>query len=548
MSSMDSTTFHIATKHLFRHLHEPGVLRKNPLVRRFFENQRANGFVDATSQHALERIHRLVREAADYFRDADFAAGEDDRALRTHAIIVGQCLGRRAIEDVAADLGISPGYLYRQRAEICQRVAEYVYTHGNDSKPASEYLVEIDEFRVRIDRVKRRATFGDARATFRDCDNLITMAPSALQKIEALRTSAVIATRFGDFDRAGDAYAAAQSVRDHDLHEIMAPLHRVADATIDLIGYELATCSANKPQALAMVQRATSLLEPAQTNATLQVREMYAESCASLGAAFWNAGETERGYDYITVAETELTRIRTASPQLRAQVIVILWKLRNYLLSGSKGWFPLSQRLRGLSEGFEYAYASGFMYEAVLALVALAECHSAAGNDAEALRMGRFAVTLAKQQPSVRTREQTALQVALTLLSTKYWEDGLALLPNRDECSATDAFHRELLSYFPIARALRLHRFRDAWTLSKIASDPKRYPHLSIRKQLAAAVAAHELDRPAEARKLVEAAVDAAEQLGLAMLMRDAYGAAAEITKDPRFKRQASEVARLLTA
>ena len=74
---------------------------------------------------------------AAYCRDADLAAGKEERALRQHAIVSQQCLEQRPIRDVAARLGISYYHCYRQRAEICRRVARYICER--DDAPSLEF-------------------------------------------------------------------------------------------------------------------------------------------------------------------------------------------------------------------------------------------------------------------------------------------------------------------------------------------------------------------------------------------------------------------------
>jgi hypothetical protein len=122
------------------------------------------------------------------------------------------------------------------------------------------------------------------------------------------------------------------------------------------------------------------------------------------------------------------------------------------------------------------------------------------------------------------------------------------LLPDSEGLDASDAFHRELVTYFPAARALRLRHFRDAWTLANTPGEGMRYPRLAVRRQLIAAAAAHELEQFRDARRLIEATIPVAERLGSAVLLRDAYSIAAKVTGEARFRRQANEVARLLTA
>ena len=105
---MDSSaSFAVAAKHLFRRLHDPRALRKNPLVRRFFEDATIGSVGPSRDAAVLANLHRLVREGADRCRDADLAAGKDESALRQHAIVTLQCIEQRSIRDVAATLGIS---------------------------------------------------------------------------------------------------------------------------------------------------------------------------------------------------------------------------------------------------------------------------------------------------------------------------------------------------------------------------------------------------------------------------------------------------------
>jgi hypothetical protein len=238
---------------------------------------------------------------------------------------------------------------------------------------------------------------------------------------------------------------------------------------------------------------------------------------------------------------------RAASSQLRARIAVALWKLRDDLLMHSNCWYPSWQRLKGLTQAFEQAYASGFLLEAALALVAIAEYHSIAGNDLEARRAGRFALLLAGQHPSERVRTQTSIRVATALNSTRYWEEAFALLPEATQLEACDSYHRELIAHFAAQRAFRFRTFAQAFLLAKQEEDRRETAALTISRRLIAAAAAYELERR-EARTLIEAAIPVAEKLGSAPILKDAYAIAAKVTGSARFKRQADEVARLLTA
>jgi hypothetical protein len=83
-------------KHLFRHLHEPRILRKNPLVAHFFKQVLLDGLSRAREERtALAEIHDRVRRAAKHCYDSDVSAGKAERTFRQHAIITLQCLGHR---------------------------------------------------------------------------------------------------------------------------------------------------------------------------------------------------------------------------------------------------------------------------------------------------------------------------------------------------------------------------------------------------------------------------------------------------------------------
>jgi hypothetical protein len=543
---MDSgTSFNVAAKHLFRHLHDVRALRRNPLVRHAFEHPTSGSAGQARERVVLERIHELVRQGADYCRDADVAEGKDERASRQHAIVTLQCLQKRPIGEVAAVLGISPAHCYRERADICKRVARYIC---ECSAPlATEYLPDFDEFSLLADRAMRQSAFGDIGTALRECDQLVGIAPTAPKKVTALRVSALVSLHFGDIKRAENAYLAARELCTDERWPDVSPLRDAARASVDLTASRLAYFHADGEQTLRMAERATQRLKTVGESSLPEIKDLFIESLFALGSAFCNTGNLARGYECIGEAETRLGNSCTVSFQLRARIAVAVWKLRDDLLMNSNCWYPSWQRLKGLTRAFERAYTAGFLFEAVTSLVALAEYHSIAGNDAEALRVGRSAILLAKQQTSERVRIQTSIRVATALHSTRYWRDASTLLPSTDDLKACDSYHRELVAHLAAQRAFRSRAFSDAWRLAKDEDDRRETAALAISRRLIAAEAAHELERK-DAPALIEAAVPAAEHLGCAPILKDAYTVAAKVTGNARFRRQADELARLLTA
>lgn len=539
-----STSFTTAAKHLFRHLHEPRALRKNPLVRRYFEDAGVEGSGPARERAILERIHARVREGADRSRDADLREGKDERALRQHAIVMQQCLARRPIANVAAELGISFGYCYQERAEICGRVARYVAEP--DEAPAIQYLPQLDEFRVLADRIVRAGS-ADPAAALVESAELIRVAPSAQEKVEALRIHGNVALHFGDVESAEASYRSAASIYKLHLAGTPSPAREVGQACIDLLGSRLAYQRVNAPLGIRMLERAVRALVSVQTNAPSHVRELYVESLAELAVALWNSGELEKSYECIAAADAGLSAVRAASFGLRTRITLTLWKLRNHLLLGSKAWVPTWQRVNGLTGAFELAYAAGFFREAIAAVLGLAELHVSAGNENEVFRAAQTALLLAKQQPSEQLHAHTSIEVASMLLTTKAWKRGLALVPNKAQLDVCSPYHREIVtSFLGVQRAFRMHDYAGALTRAGAPEGRGEFTAVTLSRHLVAAQAAHELGRKHDAMALIEAAIPAAERLGSAPALRDAYSIAANITGSPRLRRRASEVTRLL--
>jgi hypothetical protein len=540
--SNPSVAFSKDVKHLFRHLHEPHILRNNPLVRNLFESPAADG-ATVGDEAALGRIHQLVRQGADYCRSADVAAGNEERARRQHAIAILQCLGRRPVREVAATLHVSYYHCYRERADICRRIARYMRERSESN--TLDYLPEIDSFRLLVDRARRRIACGNEREALNECAELLQSASSPLQKVEALRANATAALRFGNFERAEDAYYTAKALSE-ELRMLPSPSQEGALANLDLFACELACHRADPAEARRTAASALQRLEPHRARAGAGIKELYVESLYNLGTALCNLGDFDNGYDYVASAEANLCFVRPPSFELRTRIMVEVWKLRNYLRMSAKTCYSSARRFEGLKLAFEQAYASGSFFEAADALVALMQYHALAEQHREALRAARLAVTLSEQQPSAQVRAQTRIQVALKLLLTPHWEKALSIFPNAEQLELCDAYHRQLVSYFAAERALRSREFKRAWELATKNHEGKEYATLTVRRHLVAAAAAHELNHRSKARQLIETAIPAVERLGSAPILKEAYRVAGKITGDLRFGRKSRDIATLL--
>jgi len=535
-----------AVKHLFKHLHDARALSRNLLVRHIFDDTSIAGTGASRDRAVLSRILQLIRQGADYCRDADLMAGNRERGLRQHAILTLQYLEKQPIQRVASELGISQNYCYRERADICGRVALYVCEHQDP--PTADYLGELDDFRVLLDSVVRGAKSHDKKRTLSDCGDLVNSAPTTQNKVEALCAVAGLSLDFEEPKRASTAISSASALCDkHGSEDPSAPWV-VTRARVNLMGAKLANYGANTSQASQLAGEAVLALRGIKAGSAFLIRELFTESLYELGAALWNAGDLRRGYDFMAEAEANLPHVRATSFELRTQIMGTIWRMRNRLLMDPEVWHPLWQRIRGLADTFEIAYGCGLTFQAADALVSLVELHVFAGKDSDALRAGQLAVSLARQLPAMNLQAKILLDVAARLRRTPHWEYAMSLVSAAEELGANEAYYTEYMSCLAIERALLLKNFDDAWAMATAAGSEGAFADLRIRRRTVAAIAAHKLGRKREARVLIQRTIRECEARGDAALLADAYSVGADVTGDARLKRRAKAVAKLLTA
>jgi len=535
-----------AVKHFFRHLHDARALSRNPLARRLFEGAGTQGSSPLRNRAFLHRIHDFVRQGAEHCRNADVAAGKVERAIRQHTIIMLQCLGKRSIPEVARELGISPNLCYRERADICRRVARFICEC--DNVPVLDYLAELDEFRSQLDRAVREVAGGDVEASLHQYDLLIRAASSTDQKIEAFCRKVDAALSFAKVRLAETAFSAAKIYAAEQAIETRSSISGLTQAWFDITGAKFAHYRGDSQQTITLMERATLELEPVQSAGSGPIRELYVASLGDLSAALWYVGDRHRAYDYVLRAEESLRTLPTKFSQTRTHITILVWKYRCQLLMSAKAWYPAWERLRGLARAFEAAYASGWLLEAIDALGVITTSTALAGHKAEAIRSAELGLSLAKQQANERLKRLVPVAIATNLMATDYWKEGLEFFSEVNRLEDCEAFLQVSASYIIAARALRFHQFDHAWRLANDNSQFSEPVDLTLKKSVIAAAAAHELGRQSVARTILEALIPKAEALGAAPILRDAFSIAAKVGGDSRLRRKARELSRLLAS
>jgi tetratricopeptide (TPR) repeat protein len=441
-------------------------------------------------------------------------------------------------------LAISPQHCYRERADICQRVAQYIADNHATGRVGS--ASEGDIFYVLLDRLMEREAFSDQNTAIRACRYLASVAPSTQHQIEALRAGATLSLHCDDEASAREAYADAQELFVRQVSSPSGASQAIGAAALALFRGLLANHRGDVDEAFASEQHAIEYLEAAKVSATTHVKAMYAEAKYNVSTLFRAQGHLEKAYDCLIEAATCLQDASLSAAPSRAHVMSSIWKLRNDLLTCSRSWYPWTTRLSGLTEAFERANAAGSLWQAIEALLFIVEHHAFAGLDDEALRVGRAAIALSGKTSDETMKLRTSINVGVRLLSTKNWRYGSTVLPIRRRLEGCNSYARDLLDYATALRAFRFGRFQEASRLAKGDGDWGPWTTLAIRRKVLAAESAHRSERDRSTTILIEDAVSAAEQLGSASVLQDAYRGALTITGDPRFKERLGEITRLL--
>lgn len=535
--------FQKTVKHLFRYLHDARRLGENPLVREMLSDSPLRKKNDS-GRAALEHIHELVRKGAEYCRDADLRLGNTNRARRQYAIITLHCLEGRPIEQVAAELSISTNYCYRERAQICARVACYISEHF---EPSFDYLAELDEFRLSLDRIVRNAGSTDKKVTLRNCERLASGAESKEQKTEALCELAALLLEFEDFKQAAATISYAKAINSEYAEEKPEFSAVIAKARVGLMEAKLAQYSGAALLAVQLSEETVLSLQPIQKNARTSLQKLYVESLYQLSTALWDTGQGGRSHSVLTEAEAGLRLTPSTALALRAGVMTDVWRMRNRLVVSARP-YPFWQRIRGLGSAFEMAYGAGLIFQAAEALAGLAELHAFARNDGTALETGQLAISLSNQLPSLALRAAVVTDVATALRRTRHREYAMSLFSLAQSLKVDTRLQRTLAAFLLAEQALSLGEFRKAWSMA--LAGAQAFPNSAIAMDFhsLAAVAAHELGMKRDADTIIGRTIEQCATHGDAALLARYCSIGAQITGDPRLATRAKELSGLLSA
>jgi hypothetical protein len=531
-------TFDAAAKHLFRHLHDSRWLQTNPIAEPFFE--RANAFGEPhRAKQALSELHAAVVATAERLRDEDVNAGNGDRGARQFTILKQHYFDGVPMLEVAKVLNVSVKHCYRQRAVICRRIAQVLV---RQDKTAAVVTAPEDGFYFLLDRLLEHDE--TSKADLEACEYLLSLAKTTFQRLVALRALIILCTRSGDDDATDVAYVRAQRLYDREYLALAPESQRTAEAFMNHLLWMRANYRGQHDRALGAAEKTLVCLERGPIERTTHAQQFYLLVRFNLASTLWARGELTSAYNVLVETASRCDRMARSYP-IRIHLDGAIWKLRTYLrLSNS---FSSEARIDGLLCAQDRAVRSGAPSAAVDAMISVTECHVFARRDAVALKSARATLAYATTAHPVLQTE-TAIELGVRLLSTRFWREALPLFPAKGARVDFNSYHRNLLAFGMSLAALRAGDVERAWNSTAAFVENDQFVALNLRRALLVAESGYLLGRKAQAYQAAEMALATAERLGSAPLLRDAYAVSGRVLGRPRVGAYAEEIERILAA
>lgn len=542
MSGARRKSLDTAAKHLFRHLHDAKKLRVNLIARRVFELT-SHRIERITDSELLLRVHSAVMASATRYRDAVRTVPNAERVNRQFEIVRLECLERRRIADIAAVLNISIKHCYRERAVIVQQIAQDLL---QVSASVGAVTSGDEAFYYLLDRLCENDTV-KPQLTLEAFRYLETISDAPHHRIAVIAARAALLDYCGNREQAEVECNRVKTIYASEYFNIPAPLLGLAGAELHATEWlnakrtgDMIACSRSATAAARLVD------EMPQTNMSY-AQSLWVSAHYCLAAALWDAGELERGYEELAKAASrcDLPGVRKV---IRMAVLTSIWKLRSYLVATRTSNYTCEMRLHGLKALCDDARRSGINALCAEALLSVTECHMFAGRDEEALRTSQHLLAVAGETGNRVFEAEMAIDAGVRLLGTRFWRQGLAQIGTYRGVENIGSYFRTLIEFASTVRDLRIGDFDKARRRAQSSVRGQVPSGMRLRFKLVEAESAYRSGRSDIAKEATSDAVTAAEQLGSAPILREAYTLATGVLDRRRFESRAIEMARLLAS
>jgi hypothetical protein len=534
-----------AITQLFRHLDDPVRLQWNPIARHLFQDPITGCLDTDRTRAAILELRRLVLNGLELAKDADLMRGRDRQAQRQYTIIRKLYFDGDRVQEVAKYLGISARQLYRERSQICARIAAHIWRNRLEGRA---YIAQrFTPFEFEVERAQTSAEVGNATEAYAILNALLAHCPSDLVKADVTCTAASIAVNFGERQVARKNIALTRAFLERARSDRDVPMAQ------ELIVGRLSLVSATLGRAEGDAERAKLALDRALeiANCLNASRPDSARFCADV--AFERAETLLQDGQFVS-AKTILNAaslkpvialIPTVS-RVDLQMTLALLSLTN---AAEPGESPVG--LDTLRDALSRARSCGSSRLALRAMHGIAVYLVHCGMLGEAARAVQAVITMAIHFPNTRVRAQTLVDAADVLVVTSGYSDVIKLLDEADSFLVegnADWLGSKILR----ARSYNLGRaYSDAWLVAlEVEAGAQR---LGSHRFLSAAwremaVAAYACGNVADASERITAAIAELEHGAPPIAALSTYQAAATITREARWRNRARVLERELAA
>ena len=514
-------SFDIAVRHLFRHINDRNALRRNPLVKSFFEDSSTC----QAGQAAVEKIHRRILHVAATCRSRE-TSHFGSLANRRYEIVEAICSGERPAH-TAAKLGLSSRQYYRDRHDICTTVARLFTT----LRPIRWGRVEIRES---TQLVLRQAALlveqGFAAKASTLLENAIAQMQSPSAKTLARLSLVKALLQYGDIPRARQSLRAARDFVENCTSTDVDSLQVV----VRLASVDLATASGCDAEATLALESLVKRRENASEGKAISDEvglTIFLESCSLhlLNGRFAEARAA------LAKARDLAVKMVDISPELSVYLAVYA------ALCGEDGSAPpettVSRNYEALRLSLSISSARGAMY----AMMGLMRACLRIGNETEAFNWFGQAVEVARAMEGTKPLVSAALAGA-ELIRTRYWRKAAPLFYEAEAHIRPGTLKWARLQGAQGAFFARSGNLNKALEALDSASDlagalgNKRHQANMLRER---AVVLHQLGRASDSIECIRSAITLAEGGTSALSLFQTYSAAATILSDDRLALEA---------
>lgn len=492
------------------------------------------------------RVRETVQAASEHYRDADIAEDQKERAHRQFTLIQRCYLQRQPQHEVAAALGISMRQFYRERADACQRIAQFM--QAQESNPALVRVHVLSEIAFTMDSAAASAEAGDYERAIGIYSDVAQNANFVQQKIEALCRRAELELDLGSYDRVQITLSVAAALLAEGREKLPPLLEQVSQAHVSLVVAKLAWMKGEAALNHRSLEAARAAGEKVDGQAGPRAKGLYVDVLLECANTADLNGDHASAQQWLDGAHKTLNEIGHSSLHRRIDWMILQARLGLTLLRPGN-YATIRQQLALLNEAFDMARGCGSLKRMIDAEIPLSLYCVQKVQEAERLANARRLMSLARQLKNRRLMASVSLDLADYLSATGYWIEGLRLLHHAESVVQAGSIPWAFFMNFKARYHMKAGDARAAYECEKAASECAQ--RLSNHRLLATtlrelASAAHHLGKDAEAMEYVTAAIPIAETHGTLVSCLRTYRCAAAITGKAKYERAAESFARAL--